>query len=272
MPRADVSLSLALLALGVLSAGCMTMGTNNITNDRLENGLLVYVEDSSDARDRGWKAFEDGLSNRGVSLAVEHFNWSPKLLGLAGVGLPDRTESGQAGIDLARNLRNYAVAYPGRPIYVVGHGVGAHIALNALEELDPRFPIDRLVLLMPNIDGHRNLSSSLAQVRDRALVYYSNLNVVHGLAGPMVFGTHDTARSRPHASMAGLSIPEHADPAQYDKLHAYSWRPSMALRGNLGMQNLGPTSPLFVRKFIVPFLLDGVLLDPHEDDLGMVPD
>lgn len=273
--RMSSSLRIGLVTvLALACSGCFTVGTNNVTNDRLERGLIIFVEDSTDTGNRNWRRFEDGLSNRGVSLAVENFDWSPTLVGTVIEGGPvTRTDSGEAGINLARSIRHYGVAYPGRPIHVVGHGVGAHIALNALEELDPRFGVDRLVLLMPNIDTYRNLSAPLERVRDRAVVYHAGGDILHGGLGPTLLGgTHDTARSRAHASWRGLKVPEDADLEQYDKLHIFGWRPEMALRGNLATHNYGPTSPFFVRKYVLPFLLDGLLPDVDQDDLGVIPD
>lgn len=263
---------LSLAAVAVSTAGCFTLGTNNVTEDRLDRGLIIYVEDSSDARNRGWKSFEQGLSNRGVSLAVDNFDWSPQIRQIPGVGIPDRGDSGEAARDLARSIRHYGLVYPGRPLHVVAHGVGCHLALNALEHLDPRFGIDRLVLLSPNVDYYRNLSTPLTKVRDRCVAYYSWGDILHGAVGGFVFGTHDTARARAHAATLGFRVPEDADMEEYEKLHAYGWRPGVVWRGHFGLHNMGPTSPMFVRKFIVPFLLDGTLIDASDDDFGPVPD
>jgi hypothetical protein len=271
--RSRTRILLALLAATLSSTGCLTIGTNNVTHERLQQGLIVFVEDSSDAGNRNWQSFEDGMGSRGVSVALDNFDWSPQLMELAFTGaVPYRDDIGEAAIVLAEQIRNYQIAYPGRPIHLVGHGHGCHIAVTALEHLDSRLGVDRLVLLSPGFDHHRNLSYALKRVRDSAVAYYSYQNVAHGLAGPFVFGTPDTARSRGTAAQWGVRGPVDADMYQYEKLHVLVWNPWMALGGNLGGHNVGATSPAFVRKYIRPFLLDGELVDFTDDDLDTVGD
>jgi hypothetical protein len=252
-------------ALLLVTAGCLSLGASNVTDQRLSQGLLVYVEDSTDARDRGFKYFEHGMGDRGTSIALEHFNWSPQVLGLAKTGLPDRTDSGEAATNLARSLRHYAIVYPGRPIYVVAHGHGCHVALNALEELDPRVSIDRLVLLVPGVDPYRDLSPALARVSDRCLAYTSFNDLAHGVTGPFLLGTHDTSRAGATAAFAGFTMPEIADPVQYEKLYQLQFAPEHLLDLNFGTHEHA-VRPWFIRNHIRPFLLDGKLPDRLEPE------
>ena len=122
--KATHALCLSSVLLVTVCTGCMSLGASNITTERLDRGLVVFVEDCAHGGDRGFEAFQDGMGNRGMSVALEHFNWSPRLSQMSRYGLPDRTDSGEAGIDLARSLRHYAITYPGRPLHVVAHGHG----------------------------------------------------------------------------------------------------------------------------------------------------
>jgi hypothetical protein len=87
------------------------------------------------------------------------------------------------------------------------------------------------------------------------VVFWSPLDVIVLGLGTQIFGTIDRIKTV-SAGLVGFRLPEPLDDAQraqYAKLRQVRWQPGMASTGYLG-GHVGPDSPAFLRKYIVPLL------------------
>ena len=81
------------------------------------------------------------------------------------------------------------------------------------------------------------------------VVFWSPFDVFVLGVGTKVFGTIDRVRAF-SAGLVGFRV---RDGEAYSKLRQIRWRPGMATTGNLG-GHVGPDSPAFLRKYVVPLL------------------
>jgi pimeloyl-ACP methyl ester carboxylesterase len=133
---------------------------------------------------------------------------------------------------------------PGSPAYLVGKSGGSGVVVRALEML-PSDSVDAAVLLAPALSPDYDLTQALEAVRRELVVFWSPLDVfVLGL-GTRVFGTIDRVRSV-SAGLVGFR-------GEWPKLRQVRWRPSMIRTGYLG-GHVGPDSPAFLRRYVVPLL------------------
>jgi pimeloyl-ACP methyl ester carboxylesterase len=133
---------------------------------------------------------------------------------------------------------------PGSPAFLVGKSGGSGVVVRALEGL-PADSVEAAVLLAPALSPGYDLTRALEAVRREMIVFWSPLDVfVLGL-GTRVFGTIDRVRS----VSAGL-VGFRGDRA---KLRQVRWSPAMGRTGNFG-GHVGPDSPAFLRRYVVPLL------------------
>ncbi|HEY2158073.1 MAG TPA: alpha/beta hydrolase [Isosphaeraceae bacterium] len=145
---------------------------------------------------------------------------------------------------MAAEVLAWRAERPCAPAFLVGKSGGSGVVVRALEEL-PRDSVEAAVLLAPALSPGYDLTRALEAVRREMVVFWSPLDVfVLGL-GTRVFGTIDRVRS----VSAGL-VGFRGDRA---KLRQVRWRPAMMRTGYLG-GHVGPDSPAFLRKYVVPLL------------------
>jgi hypothetical protein len=187
--------------------------------------------------------------------AIFIFSWGHGL-GRWHADLTDAVHRDAMAQTMADAIARFKVERPGEPVFVVAKSGGSGIVVKALERLDEN-AVARAILLAPAVSPGYDLSGALRAVRCEMVVFWSPLDVVILGAGTRVFGTIDRVRSA-SAGLMGFKKPA-GDPAgdqerhPYDKLRQVRWRPRMAATGYLG-GHLGPDSPLFLRKYVVPLL------------------
>ena len=141
-----------------------------------------------------------------------------------------------------------------KPVYLVGKSGGTGIVVGALEGL-PEGSVEAAVLLAPALSPDYDLSRALRAVRREMVVFWSPLDVVILGAGTWLFKTVDRVRSV-GAGMVGFRPPAGLDEAG-GRATPGSGRsaggPAMARTGYLG-GHVGPDSPAFLRKYVVPLL------------------
>jgi hypothetical protein len=157
---------------------------------------------------------------------------------------------------MADTIARFKADRPTEPVFLVAKSGGSGVVVKALERLDEQ-SVARVVLLAPAVSPAYDLTSALRAVRCEMVVFWSPFDVIILGAGTRVFGTMDRVRSV-SAGLVGFTKPadgpvgeSHLNP--YDKLRQVRWRPRMAATGYLG-GHLGPDSPLFLRKYVVPLL------------------
>ncbi len=145
---------------------------------------------------------------------------------------------------------------PLKPVYLVGKSGGAWIVVKALEEL-PAGSVEAVVLLAPAISPGYDLAQALRAVNRELVAFWSPLDFVILGAGTWLFKTADRVRSI-SAGLVGFRVPGLLDARPdryrlYQRLKQIRWRPNMARSGYLG-GHVGPDSPAFLRKYVVPLL------------------
>lgn len=145
----------------------------------------------------------------------------------------------------------------GAPAFLVGKSGGTGLVVRALEAL-PADSVEVAVLLSPALSPGYDLSGALRAVRREMVVFWSPLDMVVLGLGTRIFGTVDRVNSV-SAGLVGFRPPEGLDEAglaQYRKLRQVRWRPTMVRTGYLG-GHVGPDSPAFLRKYVLPLLTVG---------------
>jgi pimeloyl-ACP methyl ester carboxylesterase len=154
----------------------------------------------------------------------------------------------------ADEVSAYRAAHPDAPIHLIGKSGGTGIVVKALEHLDEN-TVDSVILISSALSPDYDLTRALKAVRGEAVLFWSPLDVIVLGAGTRIFGTIDRVKGV-SAGLVGFKLP--AAPTdeqrtQYAKLRQIRWRPAMARTGYLG-GHVGPDSPAFLRKYVVPLL------------------
>jgi hypothetical protein len=157
---------------------------------------------------------------------------------------------------MADSIARFKDARPAGPVFVVAKSGGSGVVVKALELLDPH-AVERAILLAPAVSPGYDLTDALRAVRSEMVVFWSPLDLIILGAGTRIFGTIDRIRTA-SAGLVGFKKPDgglngDCQCQPYDKLRQVRWRPQMAATGYLG-GHLGPDSPLFLRRYIVPLL------------------
>lgn len=167
---------------------------------------------------------------------------------------------------VAAEVEAFRVRRPGQPVFLIGKSGGTGVVVRALEQL-PAESVETVILVAPALSPTYNLAQALRAVRRELVVFWSPLDVfVLGL-GTRFFGTMDRVKSV-SAGLVGFKPPldlDDAGQAQYAKLRQVRWRLSMAPTWYLG-GHVGPDSPKFLRKYVVPLLVHDAA-KPRECDV-----
>jgi hypothetical protein len=191
----------------------------------------------------------------GLPYAIEQFLWGHGFLRWH-ADLTNVANQNVQARSLAARIGKFKSEHPGAPVFVVAKSGGCGIAIKALESLE-KGSIERAVLLAPALSPTYDLTAALGAVRRDMVVFWSPLDVVILGLGTRLFGTTDRVRVR-SAGLVGFQPPaalaHDADRnGVYKKLRQIRWRPRMAATGYFG-GHLGPDSPLFLAKYVVPLL------------------
>lgn len=155
---------------------------------------------------------------------------------------------------IADEVRAFRAARPGAPVCLVGKSGGTGLVVKALEHLGEG-AVEVAVLISPALSPRYDLTAALRAVRREVVVFWSPLDVFVLGAGTRIFGTIDRIKSV-SAGLVGFRVPKGGtaeQSAQYAKLRQVRWGPGMAATGYLG-GHVGPDSPAFLRKYVVPLL------------------
>ncbi len=159
--------------------------------------------------------------------------------------------------EMAAEVEAFHEQHSGSPAFLVGKSGGTGVVVKALEQI-PEGAIERAVLLAPALSPDYDLSRALRAVRRELVVFWSPLDLIVLGLGTRIFGTIDRIRTV-SAGLVGFRPPHSLDEvsrAQYSKLRQVRWRPEMAVTGYVG-GHVGPDSPAFLRKYVVPLLRGG---------------
>jgi hypothetical protein len=155
---------------------------------------------------------------------------------------------------IADTIKHFKTECPNDPIFIVAKSGGSGVVVKALEQLD-RPMVERVVFLAPALSPAYDLTGALRNVRRDLVVFWSPFDIFILGAGTRLFGTVDRVRTVA-AGLVGFQVPPPGDLDKgfsYGKLRQVRWRPAMATTGYLG-GHVGPDSPMFLRKYVVPLL------------------
>ena len=221
-----------------------------------EDTGLVLVADGVGGLNLCGTALHHVIRSTGEPCVVRLVPWGHGL-GRWHADLTNAANHVEKGRALAVEVAEFKERRPGAPVFLVGKSGGTGMVIRALERL-PEDTVEAAVLLAPALSPGYDLSRALRAVRREMVVFWSPMDVfVLGL-GTRIFGTIDRHRVV-SAGLVGFRRPDKLDErgkAQYAKLRQVRWRPVMARTGYLG-GHVGPDSPAFLRKYVVPLLRVG---------------
>lgn len=236
----------------LLVAGCSR--TTKLMSGQLEQGLVIVlpgIEGHSPLNNEICAGLEAG----GVPHAVELYDWTSAytfiLTPVYNERAYDRNHE-KAG-EIARMIARYKVAYPDKPVLLVGQSGGGAMALWTVEALPQGVQVDGVILLAASISTNYSLDIALSKTKRGIVNFYSNRDWFFlGLATTAV-GTMDGE----HASSAGKNGFEEPQqwgrPNTYNKLFQIPWQAKMASAGSLGA-HITSGAPKFVANYVAPFV------------------
>jgi pimeloyl-ACP methyl ester carboxylesterase len=214
---------------------------------------LVLVADGCGGVELCEMAIRQVMSEHGGTCRVEPVPWGHGF-GRWFADLTDVANHEAQSKGIVATVLDWIERNPSKPVFLVGKSGGTWIVVKALEDL-PAGSVEAVVLLSAAISPDYDLSKALRAVNRRMVSFWSPLDVVVLGLGTWLFKTTDRVRSF-SAGLVGFRRPEPlGDEGQrlYDKFEQIRWGPKMARTGYFG-GHVGPDSPAFLRKYVVPLL------------------
>jgi pimeloyl-ACP methyl ester carboxylesterase len=235
-------------AVVLCTVGCGSLYSGKYqTEARKENGLVVILPG---IEGEGYfnHNIRKGLVNGGCYRAIAIYNWG---VPIPGIGLlVNQTNvlgNRMIGKNIAQMIEKYQIAYPGRPVHIVGHSGGGGVAVFAAEAMRTGQMIDGIVLLSASISADYDLRSALKHCQKGILNIYNPADSALLRAGTMILGNVDGG----HGASAGLNgFVRHDAKLQQPRV------PSDASARFGGYSHDVATSPGFVAAYVAPYVLN----------------
>jgi hypothetical protein len=218
---------------------------------------LVLVADGIGGFDLCGKALRQAVRASRLPYQTEVVRWGHGM-GRWFADLSDSAHCEARAAEVAESVRLRHATHPGEPVFLVGKSGGCAVMVKALERLaGSDAAVERTVLLAPALSPGYDLARALGGVRRDVVVFWSPLDVIFLGAGTRIFGTSDRVWCS-GAGRVGFSRPKAGTDdlervSAYKKLRQVRWSPRMSSTGYLG-GHLGPDSPRFLKKYVVPLL------------------
>jgi pimeloyl-ACP methyl ester carboxylesterase len=203
-----------------------------------------------------------GLERAEIASAIEVFDWTKGPFRLLHNSLCLRQGCPQAK-SVAEKIVSYQDCYPGRPVFLIGHSGGCHLAVLALEALPPQRRVTSVILLAPGLGANYDLKVAQSRTVHGIDSFHSLLDLPISMAFSSAM---TTLRGRPalSAGAVGFQTPaglEEGDRRRYEqsvRQHAYEL--DMLQSGHLG-GHFGWTAPKFVQRRVAPLLRRQLVVD-----------
>lgn len=244
--KSVVVMGLALAAL----AGCSH--SPQVMSGRMDQGLVIVLP-GIEGRSGLNKDICEGLEHGGVKAAVELYDWTTPVLGpLYNLRAYGRNH-GKAN-EIANMILRYKMAYPGKPVVLVGQSGGGAIAIWAVEALPKGISVDGVILLAAALGPDYMLDTALSKSKRGIVNFYSSRDWFLLGLGTTLAGTMDGEHSS-SAGKTGFEVPHvWGGPNPYGKLYQIPWRQEMAAAGSTGT-HVTSGAPRFVAGYVAPFVL-----------------
>lgn len=165
----------------------------------------------------------------------------------------------------AKQIRAYRRDHPAAPASLLGFSAGTAEAVFALECLDERVKIDRVVFLGAAISRDYDLTEALKRVRDKLYVITSTHDRMLGIAMPFS-GTADRKFHDPGAGLRGFVLPRGASAATRklyaEKIVTIPYEKEFRKDKDEGL-HFDNVKEGFIRDFVAPLLM-GSAAQPRE--------
>ena len=221
-----------------VAIGCMS---EEEIQARKDKGLVVVLP-GIEGKSSSNASIKRGLDQAEIPGYIVIYDWGFPVPGLG--MLVNQTDVGgnrRAGKKLAKKLLTYQKAYPGRPVYLIGHSGGTGIAVFALEHLRKMRgePIEGVFLLASSMSANYPLNTALGMTRRGIVNVHNPKDTAMLKSGTGMFGNVDGGRG----ATAGLN----GFTTQYPKLFQAMVR-STDVKGPTTAHNLATNSELIARQ------------------------
>jgi hypothetical protein len=195
------------------------------------------------------------MSAERLPYAVDLFPWGHGF-GRWYADLTDVANRDARARSIAETVQRFRADQPRDPVFLIAKSGGAGVVVKALELLDDR-AVERVVLLAPALSPAYDLTRALQAVHREIVVFWSPLDLFVLGVGTRLFGTTDRVKTI-SAGLVGFHRPPADQPepgrrGRSGQLRQVRWRIGMAATGHFG-GHVGPDSPVFLRKYVVPLL------------------
>ncbi len=239
------TLGIAVLAMVALSGGCKSQPY--FTPDRLNRGLVVVLT-GIEGRSVLNESIADGLDQGGVGWAIEIKDWTSDW-GMF-MSLRDEVRNREVAEEIAARIQRYQLAYPDRPVMLVGHSGGGGMAIYTVEKLGAS-RIQGVLLLNAAISKDYRLMRALRCCEQGIVNFYSPLDMIVRF-GTLMAGTMDR-RHTASAGSVGFEVPTTL-PAEYDWVFQIGWTEEMIESFYIG-NHLTSSSAAYVSKYVAPLVM-----------------
>ncbi len=222
---------------------------------RFTDGLAIVLP-GVEGRGSLNRSVAQGLDDAGFPGAIVVHDWTTGFWPLFPFHLRARRRNRQQARAIADRVLAYQNAYPGRPVYLVGHSGGATIAVWVLEALPEGRTVTAAALLAPALSPGYSLATALRRVERVLWSFWSPLDLLMLAAGTLLFGTVD-GRHVVSAGCVGFSAPKAGDGEESvlyrDRLRQRRYTPTMVRQFHLG-GHFGWANRVHVAETVAPLL------------------
>jgi pimeloyl-ACP methyl ester carboxylesterase len=231
----------------LLVAGCSNPQPY-VTPSRMERGLVIVLP-GIEGPSRFNRAICLGLNEGGTDCAIETYDWTSIWGPL--YNLRASTRNRRQADNVADLVVQYQMAYPGRPVYLVGQSGGGAIAVWTAELLPPEHKVDGIILLAASLSPYYMLDLAIQRSRQGIVSFYSDRDWF--LLGTNLTGTMDGEMASSAGRTGFLYAEGAARPKDYSRLFQVPWDRQMGRAGNTG-GHLTSGSAGFVAKYVAPLI------------------
>ncbi len=241
----------SVVATCIFAGGCGGGGGDMMSDEiaRIDRGLVVILP-GIEGKGISSESIREGLLEGGVSYWIETFQWGMPVPGLGmAFNQMDVGRNRDQAEKLAIRIYEYQRAYPGRPIFLVGHSGGSGVAVFALESMSrlrDAKPVSGAILIASSLSANYNLSPALKNTRYGIVSVSNPFDLAVLGIGTAAMGNVDGTRSA-SAGRTGFAMED-------AKLFKMPVTISM-LRGIRITPHQAATTTSFVRKNIAPWII-----------------
>ncbi|MBN1942910.1 MAG: hypothetical protein JW849_06410 [Phycisphaerae bacterium] len=221
------------------------------TADRMQRGLVVVLPGIEGRQSGLADSIAEGLDQGGVNWAIEIQDWTSGWGVLYNLRAEDRNRL--KAQELSHRIRRYQIAYPARPVVLVGQSGGGAIAVWTAEALNPDQRIEGILLINVALSRDYSLLRALDHTERGIVSFYSPRDWMLLGVGTTMYGTMD-GRHAISAGMEKFRAPAADRPAAYARLFEIGWSKEMARTGHPGL-HVTSAAKDFVARYIAPLVL-----------------